>query len=300
MWDLSKTWELLKTSALEARAVLDAGASREVALEKGGALVISTLGRLTGEAETLSRATLTLSEVIPTVGLGWLECGFPCVEVGAKLAASLMCTGMSRDLVPDVRMPWASFSIRIPAELLGTSFGETVLHIHESGILRVSKTPGGFGLSRKGSLADFADIATEPESKVGRSAASWPLSSDDWLRERLFGRLIVGVCIEMTKHRPTPDNEAFGKRPPSRARGLPTSWTFRLTRPVELDARPAIKDWLGGKRGGKLTLQSMVHGHHKMQPCGAGRPERKWIHIEPYWRGDPDAPIAQRPHKLGE
>ena len=28
------------------------------------------------------------------------------------------------------------------------------------------------------------------------------------------------------------------------------------------------------------------------------RADRRWIHVEPYWRGPEDAPIALRSHKL--
>lgn len=33
--------------------------------------------------------------------------------------------------------------------------------------------------------------------------------------------------------------------------------------------------------------------------AGEDLTERKFIHIEPYWRGDPDSPIALRTHLLG-
>jgi len=61
--------------------------------------------------------------------------------------------------------------------------------------------------------------------------------------------------------------------------------------------RKAVVEY--GKHGGKSpTVQCVVAGHWKMQPCGPGGSERKRIFIEPYWRGPEDAPIAIRPHVL--
>lgn len=44
---------------------------------------------------------------------------------------------------------------------------------------------------------------------------------------------------------------------------------------------------------------SASRGHHKRQAHGTGGLLRKWIHVEPYWRGGEDAPIAVKTHKVG-
>lgn len=284
-------WGLVKASALITQAALDGGSTMTEALGRGSDHVISVIG---GEEYPTHKA---ISEHVPVMGQCWLESGFPCVEVSARLASSLMCTGMSAALLPEIHMPWLSFSIRMPEELLG--FPEVLVVLYQGKIYTLYIHNGGFAMSCKPGMSSFADKDPETVDKVGSSPFSWPLSPGDRGKQLLLGRLILGVCIEMTRHRPSPDNESYLCRSKGSGRGLPTSWVFRLTRPVKVDTRAAVKEWLGGQRGGKLSMQSMVHGHHKLQPCGPGNADRKWIHVEPYWRGDPDAPIAVRPHEIG-
>ena len=122
--------------------------------------------------------------------------------------------------------------------------------------------------------------------------------SDEWMKcTKLRGRILCGVCIEMdTPHM----KEIIGKGKPSteNRKGEPDEWTFQLSRPVKLDFRNVITSYLEGKSGGKLKLQMMVRGHHRRQPYGPGRTKFKWIHIEPYWKGDKSAPIAERSYDM--
>jgi len=78
--------------------------------------------------------------------------------------------------------------------------------------------------------------------------------------------------------------------------GPPKGWVFKLTRPVRVDVREYVR--LASERGERaaLTVQRLVRGHWKNQPHGHERSERRFIHIEPYWRGPEDAPIAVSPH----
>jgi hypothetical protein len=56
--------------------------------------------------------------------------------------------------------------------------------------------------------------------------------------------------------------------------GPPTTWEFTIRRPVAFDARPSLRAFLREGSG------------------------RKWIHVEPYWRGPADAPIVVRERKI--
>lgn len=51
---------------------------------------------------------------------------------------------------------------------------------------------------------------------------------------------------------------------------------------------------------GPLTVRTMVAGHWKRQPYGEGRALRKWIHIEPFWRGPETAPESNPRRVLEE
>jgi hypothetical protein len=55
---------------------------------------------------------------------------------------------------------------------------------------------------------------------------------------------------------------------------------------VTIDSRlKRVAEALGKGKRHHVHVASYVRGHHKMQPCGVGRTERKLIWIEPYWRG---------------
>ena len=126
----------------------------------------------------------------------------------------------------------------------------------------------------------------------------------------LIGRLLLGVMIEVDN----PDHrERIRRGPPSpstkpsnpRGRGLePRTWTVEIRRDVRVDLRRWVREQIEGKtlgRPGKApSVQVLVRGHHKRQRCGPHGMERRWIHIEPYWRGPLDAPIGVREHRIAE
>ena len=83
---------------------------------------------------------------------------------------------------------------------------------------------------------------------------------------------------------------------------LPSSARRTRTRRLALTAHPAAARYArpraSGARRSAPSVQTLVRGHWKHQPHGKGRSERKYIFVEPYWRGPEDAPITVRPHAL--
>ena len=74
---------------------------------------------------------------------------------------------------------------------------------------------------------------------------------------------------------------------------------YTVVRPVVLDCRVAVRDYIAG--GGKSpTVRSLVRGHWRNQVHGPRNSLRKWIHVEPFWRGPDGAPVAVRPHIMRE
>jgi hypothetical protein len=71
-----------------------------------------------------------------------------------------------------------------------------------------------------------------------------------------------------------------------------------LLREVKIDCRAAIASYIAGQRRASPSVQTLVRGHFKRAAHGPGRTERRWVQVEPYWRGPEDAPIALRPHRL--
>lgn len=116
----------------------------------------------------------------------------------------------------------------------------------------------------------------------------------------LVGRLLTGVCAFMTQRSNWKEKEVLAdKLVANLARRMgksPTSRVYTIGKPVNLDFKPAIAAYLSGQRS-SVTAQSLVAGHHKRQPVGPNGEHRKWIFVEPYWRGPEFAPILVRPHQ---
>lgn len=267
--------------------------------------------------------------------LQWAKGGFPRVRLDHKLAAAYMATTVSPKEIAHVRMPWPSFLVEIPSGLLHVNLGG-----EDFPILRVHVTeeflPGHFGngpnvaIEIEGPgiemhrIGHFSDVTSQSNRKsldarelevMGLSRVeprTAPLEESFWeahdltMEERasvLACRLVVGVCIAMTDR-----NQVRGKKVPfdknlaSHARRIgaePESNVYTLGRPIRIDVREAVRDYLTGVRK-SLSVQSFVTGHHKWQPHGPGGVARKWIYVEPYWRGPEDAPIVVRPHDIGK
>lgn len=98
------------------------------------------------------------------------------------------------------------------------------------------------------------------------------------------------------------DRLIVGKRRGGRARaGTPQHRLVVVGRPISVDARPAIEDFLAStttKARKPPNVQSLVVGHYRRQPCGERNTARKIVWIQPFWRGPEDAPILTRPRLL--
>jgi len=232
-----------------------------------------------------------MAAIAPAFLLAWAECAFSTVEPTHRLAASLMATNCPGEYVDTIGLPWRCFAIAVPIGVLdGTPDFMLVLQTLDGKRIRV----GSFS-------EDF--FALDDETSLGEYCARDLVESDEVDEEHrrmtlLMGRLIVGTCIEMM----TPKATAFVRSTPTTPRikrGEPRSWTYRLTRDVRMDVRSHVAAFARGDRT-SLTVQSIVRGHWKSQPYGTGSALRKWIHIEPYWRGPEDAPIAVRAHRPGD
>lgn len=230
----------------------------------------------------------------------WGMSGFPLVVLGHRLASSLMATNLTADAVEHVAQPWPAYAVKVPQGLVrvdtddgkGDEWGLLVVHpFRDEYACTICPCGIGHGVSTWtfASLADALDLSDRDD----------PLGTiDPDLARRLFtmaSRLIVGAAIEL-------DQECYRKQirlgPPAKNKRVspePKSWIFQLTRDVKVDCREYVSAYLAGN-GTSPSVQCLVRGHHKRQVCGPGRSERKWIHIEPYWRGPEDAPIAVRSH----
>ena len=233
----------------------------------------------------------------------WAQCGFPSVEVPVRLAASLMATATPKECGGDIALPWPCFAITLqPGTLPSIDGKDYIARIFVSDSLldgcvsylffderfNRSQDCGLINLGWETSLAELCEIDVK--------TCNQPENHDAIARQALLlGRLIIGVCVELDAE-PYKSHVAGGP-PPKRKSPTPTVWSFVLRRSVVVDVRPWVADYLRGN-GKSPTVQTMVRGHRKRQPCGPQGAQRKWITVEPYWRGPEDAPIAVHSHVL--
>jgi hypothetical protein len=253
--------------------------------------------------ESAARALIRRRAADGGIAIGWLLAwamnGFQRVVVGHKLAASLMATHAGDD--PDVMTcrPWNAYTIEIPSGLvqvdaLGvtTSFDIACVWHHPPDAMSYYAI-----FSRDSDFAVSGKLVF-PLPDFNTSLEHLGASDTVMLRAReCFARLVVGTELEMTDpSRVKAPTSATRARVDSNA----PSGVHRLVREVKVDCRATIAGYISGQRRGSPTVQTLVRGHFKRVAHGAARADRKWIHIEPYWRGPEDAPIAVRPHRMSD
>lgn len=255
------------------------------------------------------------AEAIPDFGVPW-DCfvvrvpddfDSPPIDWGPGVTASiayLTCERMQEDApqlagspqrVPGGTAPRFLFSARPagrpgaalwcnfeqPADLLGTALNDG----------------NGVHSWDGGSWVDHEDDDDSPEHTPRQFLSPQTLAVQQLTVMR---RAFVGVLMELM-NAPESNGRARVNRVKRDGRnsGKPKSFTIILTRPVVVDCRERVKAKLRGERvKGTAFVQRLIRGHWKNQPCGARGSERKFIHVEPYWRGPEDAPIAVGPHML--
>ncbi|MCA9591395.1 MAG: hypothetical protein KC657_39135 [Myxococcales bacterium] len=236
----------------------------------------------------------------------WARCGFPRVEIGHRLCASLMATSMGAEVVADIVVPWRAFAILIPSGVLAAEDAAgrlshlTCAHaFHDRGKVRLIASAENLSVW-SGAARDITELG-EAGAAAGKRPdfVATPFDARDLRALQMIDRLFLGVCALLS----SPDEQKaiarrFGQtRNRRRASPVPKAWTYRLKRDVTFDARALVHDYVAG--GGRSpTVQSHVRGHWRRQHHGASLADVKWIQIEAYWRGPEDAAIAVRDHKV--
>lgn len=265
-------------------------------------------------------------ERILLMALGrWCDSGFPKVVLDSRHAAMLMSTRAEASVIGEVEPPWPAFVIAVPPDL-GLVFStdgeehtierllvhriewrEGVHMFDDPDYLKlegrenrwniVALSAGRAMMHQRGLPTSWLTETTRKDP--GDYDYMEPFDDRDERVWRLLGRLVIGTCCTLFGHRRS-DGRLGVRGTRKRIGKHPAAWVFELKNPVTVDCRPAVRDYVAGKFGdrrGPVTVQTLVAGHWKMQPHGPRRELRKLIHVEPYWRGPEDAPIAVRPHK---
>lgn len=279
-----------------------------------GASSVHDLLRPSDEGERAAgfiMGTKDVAEMVCLVGYAWASSGFPLLCPTHVLAASLMATHVPPDLVPELALPWKAFAVLIPDGLLAP--------IHDN-LTRESHEPRMVGLveSDEGLLVflgtkDNAYLHTWKISSLAELAEHVTLDGVNAEISRvreMVSRLLLQCLIEMDSpekkeliHQGNPRIRAAAEKQDRRGKDVPpAAWTFELRRDVRVDLRGWVKDYVAGaegtRKGSRISVQLLVRGHRKRQSYGPRSTLRKWITVEPYWKGPESAPIAVRAHAL--
>jgi hypothetical protein len=275
-------------------------------------LLLCEQGVSHGEATRLANIEVNL-------GWKWAQSAFATVVLGHRLAASFCATSIPDDPSLSVPLAWPCFRIRVPDGLLaassifcwrGRSEGwQALLGVKperwkpdgaDEPFCVLSIWPRHLDFGYEQSLIGYASKEVLDMKPSEGSASPEGIVGDSYERQQLLqGRLLVGVCLELSQpHLAQQIACETGTRLHRRRQSAePVTWSFEIRRDVKIDALPYVRDFLAGNAS-SVHVQSLIRGYHKMQPHGPKSSLRKLIHVEPYWRGPEDAPIAERNHLL--
>lgn len=232
----------------------------------------------------------------------WAQCGLQSVRMSHTYAAALMATS---PMATEIRLPWPTFEIRVPDGLIATEqYGQALsllvstCFIDVSLYIRVGCSLGGFyAHALEGPLSA---LCNEDIEECVREDCAFPPRGDDNVRAGLLiRRLVANVCLDLAAH------HANAVRETPRAlkmdhRGNPVARGLVIGRPLEIDCRQAVRDYVSGARSTSPKCVTLVRGHWRNQPCGPRHALRQLIWIAPFYRGPDGAPLLVRPTHLGD
>ncbi len=252
----------------------------------------------------------------------WADCGFPVVQLdSAKYAAALMATRPPSE--GELNLPWKAFCVEVPEGLLAINGWEVrLIWVHrwdsvEESSLTVANEAGGdeallvpatwawrlfFCPAKKLGRSNDYMVRCRSLEALRREDLEEHLPTEDMRAVQLATRLVLNLCIAMSdpsavrREGPKMAGWVRGPAPIPRAAKQPVTRTYVVGRPIKLDCREALKEYVEGRRSSSPTVQFLVRGHWRNQACGPRLTERKMTWIEPYWKGPEDAPINVRPH----
>jgi len=259
----------------------------------------------------------------------WSDQAFPTVTMGEKFCAALMATQIPEDMLSEVEAPWKAFVIEVPGRMLSVFDGDLMQRTRIVRIL-VQKIDDAQGEDEPWRWIAFGEKGQhvwrsanadqllkpvhfdkkKPDTKFNYEIGNRAFDDDDLHRdERLYiliSRLVLNVCLAVadpdqvkevgSSHKRHKAAKREGRRSP-----LVEQRVFQVGRPINLDCRDAIQEYVEGERAAReLKVQSLTRGYWRRQPYGPKLALRRRQWIEPYWRGPEDAPILVRPHTFSD
>ncbi len=259
----------------------------------------------------------------------WAHNAFPTLRLAShRYAAALMSTAVPKHI--DIEAPWDSFVIEVPSGLIQITDKDdvslvdiTLIQVLRTPILpytaegnlsgdcvpgwtTIAYTSGSVTLHRmRQGLDMMTDDDDHPDANytgLFQNAFGIEMDDRDNRAHRLITRLVMNSCLAFKN---SDEVKQVGKHPkdwskgPQRGTKEPTVRIFKIGTPIVLDCRPALNEYLAGNKKKTATVQWLVRGHWRNQVHGVGRAGRRLKWIQPYWKGNEEAPILVRPNVLG-
>ncbi len=240
----------------------------------------------------------------------WAMCGYPTIRPTHRAAASWMATNYRAEDMGFVRPPWPSFVILVPTSMLWLTGKDSELEVTVIGAsyhegkwdytVSTNVPPG-----EPAALRIYAyGVSTEMMVRGGIPAVApiegFAMSQDmertgtDDRTDALARRLILGVCMYYSHQGRLSENKQVFRSKTGNRRDpdvLPDYTCWEMRSEISIDVVRAVKEWARTGVGKSPAVQGMVAGHGKWQAHGPKLSLRKWIHVQPYWRGPEDAPV---------
>lgn len=237
---------------------------------------------------------------LQSFGIDWMRSGFPKLEVGHKLAASLALTDVPDDI--EVVAPWKAWSLIVPPNMFGvvspTEGDFARLWCVGTEILFVVLSKGGIaGPMTEQILAKmFAPESDEMTATIDHTRRVYQALSS----------LVKGACLALANpddYKKQSLSERHSKPAKKQRDGEPDFEVsrFMLSAPVQIDVRQHLQDLVSGRKktgGGAPTVQFFVRGHWRNQAHGPRMSLRKQMRIEGYWKGPEHGAIKLGNYKV--
>lgn len=221
----------------------------------------------------------------------WARHGLQTVSMPDKFAAALMATDVVGMTDEDVRMPWPSFMVHVPPGLIEGIEALLVSNCEGKVMVTALISARGFSLGISQNITEMcreSDAREDLRGSVG----------DSRLRSVVMARrLVINTCLEISTNPPAKGSAWRHERSPASGRQFRVSRGVAIGRPLTIDCRRDVRDYISGTRQGAPAVQTLVRGHWRRQVHGPGNSLRKLMWIQPFYRGD--GPMLVRPTRIG-
>lgn len=261
-------------------------------------------------------------EAVASFGAKWAVHAFQRIMTTHTFGAALMCSDADRSALEDIEMQWQAFMVVLPNGLLSyfdedqgvqAEYNRILVASFDDQATLVLVNQGAGRASQRlvvnmaSSIASLLDIDRnlDMQSSVG---ADPPTEVNQARLRRVMimaKRLVAGLLLSL-QHQDNFKSKTVPARTgrPGRDEAEPAHRVVMVGRPLNIDCRPAAKDFIANgspkRKGAPPAVQYVVRGHFKRQVIGVARSGRKVIWVQPYWKGPIEAPILTRPKMVGQ